>query len=258
MPQLTLHQFPLSHYCEKIRWVLDYKGLRYDLNNQFPGAHALVNRRLVGRTTVPLLVDGHHAIGESSAIALYLDDQFPDRRLIPVSGEERNRVLALEGFFDQQAGPAVRRYVYGFVLRRPSLFSKVFFTGYGRMLQALGHVTSSFIAKQIAKMYKVGGDSASESLALIDASFARLEELIEDDPDAYLVGSQLTLADITAATLLGPLIAPSGSPWTMEIDVPEVLALREKLRARPGGRWVLARYERDRRPPVSVTNGQSD
>lgn len=258
MPQLTLHQFPISHYCEKVRWALDHKGLRYEVNDQFPGLHALTNRRLVGRTTVPVLIDGHHAIGESSAIALYLDDQFPERRLIPASGEERSRVLALEGFFDQQAGPAVRRFVYSFVAGRSDLFANVFFHDYGRMAQSAGRVLSSFIAKQIAKMYRVSAESASESLALIEAAFARLEELIDDDPDAYLVGSQLTLADVTAAALLGPLLAPPESPWTMQVDVPEVLALRERLRERPGGRWVLARYQRDRRRLRAVRDSQAD
>ena len=34
-----LYQFPLSHFCEKARWMLDYKELEYVAQNLMPGAH---------------------------------------------------------------------------------------------------------------------------------------------------------------------------------------------------------------------------
>jgi hypothetical protein len=37
-----LHQFPISHYCEKTRWNLDAKQLEYRVKNQLPGPHANV------------------------------------------------------------------------------------------------------------------------------------------------------------------------------------------------------------------------
>lgn len=247
MADLLLHQFPISHYCEKIRWVLEHKQLPYTVKNQFPGVHMLVNRRLVGRGSVPLLVDGHHAVGNSSDIALYLEDQFPNVRLIPSSGEERVRVLALEAEFDEQAGPAVRRFVYSFVTPRPRLFKQIFFAGYSGAVRALGEVAGAVVARQVAAMYRVGPNSAGEAKRAIDAACDRLEELLEGDAERYLVGDTLSLADVTAASLLGPLVAPPGSPWTMEHDIPELLALRASLRTRLAGRWVLARYARDRR-----------
>jgi glutathione S-transferase len=246
MADITLYQFPISHYCEKIRWVLDHKGLRYTINNQLPGLHMVANRRLVGRGSVPVLVDGHHAIGESSDIALYLDDQFPEARLIPSEAAARARVLALEAYFDEHAGPAVRRYIYSFLTTHVGRFRSVFFAGYGGMARLVGAVASGAVARQIAQMYKVGPASAAQSLAAIEAACCRLDELVVAARDGYLVGDRLTLADVTAASLLGPLIGPPRSPWTMELDIPELVALRDALRARPCGRWVLARYAHDR------------
>lgn len=36
---LTLYQFPISHYCEKIRWALDFKQLKYNTVNLLPALH---------------------------------------------------------------------------------------------------------------------------------------------------------------------------------------------------------------------------
>jgi glutathione S-transferase len=35
----VLYQFPLSHYCEKARWLLDHKELDYVAHNLIPGFH---------------------------------------------------------------------------------------------------------------------------------------------------------------------------------------------------------------------------
>ena len=53
---------------------------------------------------------------------------------------------------------------------------------------------------------------------------------------------------------LGPLVAPRGSPWgARAAEMPEpVQALRGSLSARPAWAWVLARYEHDRRAPVTA------
>jgi glutathione S-transferase len=247
MPALKLHQFPISHYCEKVRWVLDYKQLPYTVKNQLPGLHVLVNKRLVGDPTVPVLIDGHHAIGSSNAIALYLDDQYPERKLIPSSGRARSEVLALEAFFDENLGVASRRYVYSYVLRDLRLFKQVFFRDYDPVSRLMGGMMAAAVTKQIGKMYKVGDVGIAESVKTIEEAMRRVEQLIRGDARRYLVGDALTLADLTAASLLAPLVAPRDSPWSMPIEAPELLSYRAELRARPAGQWVLARYAADRR-----------
>jgi glutathione S-transferase len=249
MPRpLLVHQFPISHYCEKIRWVLDYKQLPYRVKNQLPGVHLLVNQRLVGRGSVPVLVDGHHAIGNSSDIALYLDDQYPARQLIPREPSQREQVLALEAYFDEHAGPAVRRYVYGFVLQDVALFRRVFLRGYTGLPRLIGAAIAPPIIKQIGAMYRIGREGSREAQEVIGRVLARLEELIDGDPARYLVGDTLTLADVTAASLLAPLVAPNESPWNYDLKVSALADRRDALCARPAGRWILERYARDRTP----------
>lgn len=251
MPRtLILHQFPISHYCEKIRWVLEHKGLPYAVRNQVPGVHLLVNRRLVGRGSVPVLVDGGHAVGESSDIALYLDDQYPQHNLVPRASVERAEVLSLEAYFDEHAGPAVRRYVYGYVLSDVDVFWRVFARGYGPLARSVLRLGAVPIAARIRQMYQVGAAGNDEAMTTIERVIERLEQLTGGDPDRYLVGDTLTLADVTAASLLGPLLAPPESPWAFDLPIPALNAQRDALRARAAGRWVLRRYQNDRRPPA--------
>ena len=69
----VLYQFPLSHYCEKARWLLDFKDLEYSVKNLFPATHRLLTLWKANSTTVPLVKDGKEWIGDSTELAFYLD-----------------------------------------------------------------------------------------------------------------------------------------------------------------------------------------
>lgn len=60
---LTLYQFPISHYCEKIRWALEYKRLPYTKIDLLPGSHVGVVKKIAPKSNVPVLV--HDDMGSS-------------------------------------------------------------------------------------------------------------------------------------------------------------------------------------------------
>ncbi|VAW80072.1 hypothetical protein MNBD_GAMMA15-1204 [hydrothermal vent metagenome] len=60
---MTLYQFPISHYCEKIRWALDYKGLPYTTINPLPGSH----------------IAGENSVADLAAAALLAPFTTPDK-----------------------------------------------------------------------------------------------------------------------------------------------------------------------------------
>jgi glutathione S-transferase len=250
MSTRVLYQFPISHYCEKTRWHLDAKGLDYDVKDLFPGVHMVVNWRLVGKKTVPVLVDDGRAIGDSTAIALYLEERYPEPPLLPSTPAVRARVLGLEDYFDTTLGPAVRRWIYGQALQTPGLVPALFFGGYGPRLQAIGQRLGFILSASIRRMYRIDAASIAASSERIDRAATALEEAVDGDPGRYLVGDALTLADVTAASLLGPLVGPPGSPWA-ELDrpIPGFDARREEMRQRVAGKWVIERYARDRPAP---------
>ena len=53
----VLYQFPISHYCEKVRWAMDYKGLDYKLKNLLPGLHLRTTKKIAAKSYVPILID---------------------------------------------------------------------------------------------------------------------------------------------------------------------------------------------------------
>jgi glutathione S-transferase len=62
----------------------------------------------------------------------------------------------------------------------------------------------------------------------------------------YLVGESFTVADLTAASLFTPILAPPQRPYAPTELAPPLLELRAELTARPGGAWVEEMYARHR------------
>lgn len=74
---IQLYQFPLSHYCEKVRWALDYKRIPYKIKNLLPGPHLLTIKKIAPKTTVPVIVDAGQVVQDSTQIISYLDAREP-------------------------------------------------------------------------------------------------------------------------------------------------------------------------------------
>jgi glutathione S-transferase len=249
-PERTLYQFPVSHYCEKARWLLDAKGLAYNLVNLMPGAHRRLTRRLAGGSgSVPVLVDGATALGDSTEIALYLERTYPTPPLLPAAGPERDRVLELEAYFDEVAGIHVRRWAYGHIIDGGANLGDMMFGAYPAPQRWLGRAAIPLIKIVLKRQYRIFPPKVAESQVKFLEGLDRLEREIQGDPARYLVGSSLTIADITAASLYSPLITTENSPYPARPDseTPKAIAeMRKAVLARPAGQWLLRRYQQDR------------
>lgn len=80
---ITLYQFLISHYCEKVRWALEYKNIEYKKVNLLPGLHAKKAIKLTSNSSLPILVHDKTVMNESSKIISYLDQAFPNNSLTP-------------------------------------------------------------------------------------------------------------------------------------------------------------------------------
>src|SRR5919202_4633954 len=101
----VLWHLKVSHYNEKARWALDYKGIPHVPRALIPGRHRSTAQRLAGRDTFPVLVLDGRAIGDSTDIIEALERRQPEPPLYPRDGAERRRALELEELFDEELGP---------------------------------------------------------------------------------------------------------------------------------------------------------
>jgi glutathione S-transferase len=248
-PQRTLYQFPISHYCEKARWLLEAKGLPYTLKNLMPGAHRGLAKKLAkGKGSVPVLVDGDVAVGDSTEIALHLERSYPTPALLPPPGPERDRVLELEEFFDD-VGIHARRWAYGHILDGNANLGQLMFGEYPAPQRWIGKLMVPLVKRVLRRQYRIYPAQVEESRLKLLAGLDRLERETGGDPSRYLVGSSLTIADITAASLLSPIVSAEGSPYASRADLPKpkaIAQMADEVRARPAGQWVLRRYQQDR------------
>lgn len=247
MTQRLLYQFPISHYCEKARWCLDHKGLDYEVVNLLPGPHKPKLEKMTGRQTVPVLVDGRTAISDSPSIAEYLDLTYPDNPLLPADPALREQVLRLQKDFDYR-GAMVRRWVYGQILDTSTL-PDVFYKGYSPFKARLGKWMMPVFRQVLRHMYKIRPDKVAEAERAIHEGLDLVSATLQQHGGPYLVGSQLTLADITAASLFGPLLMPEGSPWQDNGNLPApYLEQLARLQQHPACQWMLGIYRLHRQP----------
>ncbi len=208
---VRLYQFAISHYCEKVRWALDYKGVRYQAVNLLPGQHIKTVKTLTGKaTSVPVLDHDGKVVQGSSAILDYLDQAFPDRPLTPTDETARQQALAWERRLDEEAGPAVRTWAYHYLLQRPKLVVPMLAAGtpfYNRILLSL---IFSRMDETMRNWMKINQKTADNAEQVLDTVLADLAEARQPGP--YLAGDRFSRADLTAGALLAPLFQPPQYP----------------------------------------------
>lgn len=255
----VLWHIPISHYNEKARWALDWKGIEHTKRAPTPGAHMAVALWLTrGRHgTFPVLQIDGRTIGDSSAIIAALDEIQPEPRLIPVEPGERARALELEEFFDEELAPHLRLFAFHELRRDPAAlarFTRTILPGRLGDSEAVLAGASRFSGLFAQARYRVADeDAAAEARVKIVAALDRLDAELEASGGEHLVGGRFSSADLTAASLFMPLVQPPLG--ANHLDLPEpVERFREPLRERPGYRWVERTYERFRRPTAPATS----
>jgi glutathione S-transferase len=241
----VLWQLQISHYNEKVRWALDYKGVAHRRRSLLPGVHVLVARRLTGAPTTPVLTLDGRSIADSTDIIAAIEQRWPHPPLYPSDPAERQRALELEDFFDEQLGPDIRRAVYHELLEYPEIVLGLF--THNQRLPARLAVRAMFPAlrRAMRRVMEINPEAASRSRDRVVAAMDRLEA--EIGPSGYLVGDRFTVADLTAAALFYPVAQPPEFPYPSVSEPPAgAREFLDSLARRPGGQWVTEIYRRHR------------
>ncbi len=249
MAAIVLHQFPYSHYNEKARWALDWKGIAHERVDYLPGPHAPQMQRLSGQMQVPVLQIGERTIAGSAAIIDALENLQPEPSLYPSDPVLRERALALQRHFDAEVGPRVRRALFSVLLREPAYVCRVFAgrrsapvrAAYRALFpvtrQVMGRSMSIFDAREVAEAF----EATRAALDLVASSVG---------PSGQLVGDRFSVADLTAAANLALLVRPDHPDMARPEPVPaSVQAFMSRWESHPASRWALEQYRRHRPAP---------
>jgi glutathione S-transferase len=246
-----LWQFTSSHFNEKARWALDFKRVPHIRHSLIPGFHVPVIKRMTGQTQVPVLKLNGRAISDSSKIIEALELTYPDPPLYPADLQERRRALELEDYFDDELGPYIRRWIFHVILPYPEFVRAAFVSHASPAAQLAQRALSPLIGAVMRRQMDINPATAEVARAKTLAAMDRLQNELR--PSGYLVGDRFTVADLTAAALLSPLVRPPEFPYKAAVPLPEPLVkIREAVSTHPAFRWTLQMYRQHRGESAEV------
>ena len=207
----TLFVFAISHYCEKARWALDYLGVPYRTVALTPGFHGWHAKRAgaPGRS-VPFLVAGDGRVVQGSSAII--DWAEAESGLSTTPNVFKADVNAMETRLDQTLGVQTRRHYYSEILPTNSNSVRKLFASEASFPEKAGlWAIWPGLRRMMIKHYDLGPEQKQESVAAIETELEWLDTLLEDGRH-YLQGDRLSRLDLTAASLLAPIVRPNEHP----------------------------------------------
>lgn len=249
---VVLWHFPISHYNEKVRWALDWKGI----------AHArkvltidYLPRALLatGKPTLPVLFINGKAISDSTTIIETLEGLQPAPALYPPDRRMCARALELEDFLDEELGPAARTAIVGWAFYNdPKMAVRVLSTGMPKSAQSFILGALPVFKPFYTWRHKIRPDNIEAARATVRACLDRIEREIQ--PSGFLVGDRFSVADLTAAALLAPIVQPKDLEFKPEQEDQDALAsYRDSVIDHPAAQWAGDIFDRYRYATARAT-----
>ena len=211
---ITLYTFPVSHFAEKVRWLLDYSGIPYQVVNWVPVIHAPAAYWLSGKRTVHFVVvsDGSKkvTVHDSTQIIEWVHQNFDQLELMPGDEKTYHEAMALEDQADS-FGDDVIRYMYAPMLEQPEDFIQVWGWESRKIYRHLLRSGLPAIRMLLDRYLDFSNQGREAGLSRLHDFFASLDLRLEGQQE-FLVGDQLSIADISVASLLAPVYAPDTHP----------------------------------------------
>jgi glutathione S-transferase len=94
----------VSPYVRKVLACLNLKGIDYEVDPITPFYGNAEFERLSPLRRIPVFIDQHIVLTDSSVICAYLDDAYPGRALFPSAPQDRARARWIEEYADTHLG----------------------------------------------------------------------------------------------------------------------------------------------------------
>ena len=225
---LALHHGPVSTASERARFVLEEKGLAWTSHpvDLLAGAqHDPAYRALNPKGQVPTLVHDGSALRESSVIAEYLDEVFPESPIRPAGAKDRARARLWDKTIDE-VHPVTGVLTYAIAFR-PMLLKKP-----KAELDALVAAIVDPARRAMRQSVLDHGVEAPEMRPALAIYVALLNEMEAELSGAdWLAGPAFSVAETAVAPFI-QRIAHLGMGELIAAR-PRVAAWFERVRARP-------------------------
>ena len=233
-----------SHYCEKSRWSLQLANIPFHETRYSPFFHIQPVQKAGGKRTTPVLETEEGVFTDSITISTWIQSQ--EKEFLPYGKDEKQgrKILEAEEYFGRKIGPHTRRVIYYYLLPHKKL-----------VMDAMGNPDTSepvnpwfsrlfpmfrFLMRKGMKIDQVEMQSSIGKLR------ACLDEIEEKAEGQFIVGDSLSIADISFAALLAPIVVPekygAKMPILTDLDV-DLQALIHEFRAHPTGQRCLWLYK---------------
>lgn len=197
----------LSPFVRKAMVFAAEKGVSLETKPVVPGSADPEFRAISPFGKVPAFSDGDYSLSDSSAIVHYIEAKHPSPALIPADARPRGRVIWFDEFADT-------------ILIQPA--GKIFFN------------------RVVSKLLGRPADLAAADEAQANDLPPVLDWLETQIPASnFLVGDELTLADISVVTVLVNLGHAGAAPDPARY--PKLSAYGESIRSRPSFATLIAR-----------------
>jgi glutathione S-transferase len=249
----VLWQFALSHYVEKVRWALDLKQVPHVRRSLLPGLHINRIKKMTGQTAVPVFEFNGAAIHDSSAILREVEKSWPEPPLYPSDPVERERAVELEDYLDERLGVYIRQWCYFLLLPYSSTVATLF-VGHSDIFHRL--LFRAIFPRVRPRMIRYMNIYPAEAEAARQGTIAAMDRIARElQPSGYLVGDCFTVADLTAAALLWPLVMPKEFPYKLPTKLPAPFAKeREQLAGHGAITWAADIYRNHRGRSAAVSD----
>lgn len=198
---ITLHQYHLSPFNEKIQRMLNYKGIPFEERYWGLGERTKV-RALNPTGKLPALQHGDRMVCDSTDMAHYIEETFPEKPLIPSDPRLRAQVHVLEDWADESL------YFYEMHLRFTTPGNRE--RNIPRMVEHEGAFLRWLLAKvipggivKITETQGIGRKSIEQLLVDVERHVAAVNGLLSGSD--WLVGNQLSLADLAVYAMFQAL-----------------------------------------------------
>lgn len=240
---IKLHQFAYSHFNEKARWALTFKGAAHERKTYLPGPHRPAIKKLSGQLQTPVLEMDGAIIAGSAKIIDTLEQHFPTPALYPQVESHRQAALDVQTYFDAEVGPAVRTVVFAELIKNGDYLCHMFGSSKGWLKRAAYRATFPLAKPLIAKGN--GADDPANVIRCLDATDRVLDEVADRvAATGFMVGGTFSVADLTVAALLAPIANVRHPDMRWPQPVPDhYMALLDVYANHPAITWVQGIYE---------------